>query len=67
MTGTAGPYFGLGPNLLQVDDFGPEHLFLQCFNEFGGCCGNLCLLFYAMILHTFQDFELAVFKSLSRC
>ena len=26
------------------------------------CCWNLCFLFYAIFLHTFQDFELAVLK-----
>ena len=57
------------PFLLQVDEFGPKHLFWQSFSmSLGGVLLEPLFLFYAILPHTFQDFELAAFKTfLSRC
>ena len=53
--------------LLQIDDFGPKHLFCSAFNELGarvcvGVVGTFSSYLNAIILYPFRDFELAVFK-----
>ena len=47
---------------LAISFWGRNTYFGNVFKEFGVCCWNLCFLFYAIILHTFQDFEPAIFK-----
>ena len=50
--------------LLQIDDFGPKHLFLLFFQWVRCVCvvGTFSAYLNAILLHLFQDFEPAVFK-----
>ena len=58
-----GVYLDEAPNFYyKLTILGRNTNLCSVFNEFGGCCGKLCFLFYAIALHSFQEFELAVFK-----